>query len=140
MPRIINTKQATQAQSGHAMKSTQLSERFVLALAPGVGAAISFGISDAVAKIVMESGCSVTTLLLFRSVISLAFVAAWLQFRPTARQSSEVRWISIGIGIFVRGLDLPALQGNRGKRRRHGDLELFRLSAPDRIRRGITGS
>jgi drug/metabolite transporter (DMT)-like permease len=86
------------------MNSAQLSERFVLAAAPGVGAAVSFGISDAVAKVVMESGCSVTTLLLFRSLISLAFVAAWLQFRPIARVSRETRWISIGIGILFAGL------------------------------------
>jgi probable blue pigment (indigoidine) exporter len=87
------------------MSSIQLNERTQkFAVMPGLAAAVSFGVSDALAKLVMGSGCSVTTLLLFRSVISLASVATWLYFRPIPRISTDERWVSSGIGILFASL------------------------------------
>ena len=48
-------------------------------LAPGIAAAISLGISDILVKIVIAAGCDVLTMLSFRSVVGLAFVAIWLR-------------------------------------------------------------
>ncbi len=73
-------------------------------LAPGIAAGTSLGISDVLAKIVMTGGVDVVSMLSFRSVVGLAFVATWLRFgrRPTA--SVQARVISMVVGIFFAGL------------------------------------
>jgi len=76
----------------------------MLPLAPGIAAGVSLGISDVLAKIVLATGCDVLTLLSFRSVVGLAFVASWLHFGPKPSIDARVRWISLGIGIMFTGL------------------------------------
>jgi drug/metabolite transporter (DMT)-like permease len=73
-------------------------------LAPGIAASTSLGISDVLAKIVMTGGVDVVSMLSFRSVVGLAFVATWLRFgrRPTA--SVQVCVISMIVGIIFAGL------------------------------------
>jgi drug/metabolite transporter (DMT)-like permease len=73
-------------------------------LAPGAAAGVSLGISDALAKIVFAAGCDVLTLLSFRSVVGLVFVASWLRFGRKPSADARVRWISMGIGIMFAGL------------------------------------
>jgi drug/metabolite transporter (DMT)-like permease len=59
-------------------------------LAPGITAGTSLGISDVLAKIVLGSGVDVVSMLSFRSLVGLAFVATWFRFgvRPAACASS----------------------------------------------------
>ncbi len=72
--------------------------------APGVAAGISLGISDVLAKIVLAAGVDVVSMLSFRSLVGLAFVASWFHFgrRPTA--NPQVRLISLIVGIIFAGL------------------------------------
>ena len=73
-------------------------------LAPGIAAAISLGISDVLAKIVLAGGADVVSMLAFRTLVGLAFVATWFRFgrRPTA--DVQVRVISMVVGIIFSGL------------------------------------
>jgi drug/metabolite transporter (DMT)-like permease len=76
----------------------------MLPLAPGIAAGIALGTSDVLAKVVLASGCDVLTLLSFRSVVGLAFVASWLHFGIKPSADGRVRWISMGIGVLFTGL------------------------------------
>jgi len=73
-------------------------------LAPGIAAGASLGISDVLAKIVLAGGVDVVSMLSFRSLVGLAFVATWFRFgrRPTA--NVEVRVISMMVGVIFAGL------------------------------------
>jgi probable blue pigment (indigoidine) exporter len=73
-------------------------------LAPGIAAGTSLGISDVLAKIVLAGGVDVVSMLSFRSLVGLAFVATWFRFgrRPTA--NVQVRVISMIVGIIFAGL------------------------------------
>jgi probable blue pigment (indigoidine) exporter len=79
-----------------------LSFRFFSASAPGVAAAVVLGISDVLVKIVTAAHCDVLTMLLFRGMIGLAFMAAWVGFgaKPTPADA-RVRWISVGLGVLL---------------------------------------
>ena len=68
-------------------------------LAPGIAAGTALGISDVLAKIVLASGMDVVSMLSFRSLAGLAFVATWFRFgrRPTA--NTQVRVISTVVRI-----------------------------------------
>jgi probable blue pigment (indigoidine) exporter len=69
-------------------------------LAAGIAAGTSLGISDVLAKIVLAGGVDVVSMLSFRSLVGLAFVATWFRFgrRPTA--NLPVRVISMVVGII----------------------------------------
>ena len=60
------------------------------------------GASDVLVKIVAASHCDVLTMLSFRSVIGLAFMAVWLRLgsKPVPADT-RVRWISIGLGVLL---------------------------------------
>ncbi len=73
-------------------------------LGPGIVAGTTLGLSDVLSKIVLSTGCDVLTLLSFRSVVGLAFVASWLRFGPRPVADARVRWVSMGIGILFTGL------------------------------------
>jgi len=73
-------------------------------LAPGIAAGAALGISDVLTKIVIAAGADVLTVLSFRSVVGLAFVATWLRFGPKPHADARVRWISMGIGLMFAGL------------------------------------
>jgi probable blue pigment (indigoidine) exporter len=73
--------------------------------APGLTAAISFGVSDVLAKILVAAGCDVLTMLSFRSVVGLGFVATWLYVGSKPRPTdARVRWISYGVGVLFAGV------------------------------------
>ena len=68
-------------------------------------AAISFGVSDVLAKILVAAGCDVLTMLSFRSVVGLAFVASWLYVGPKPKPAdARVRLVSLGVGVLFAGL------------------------------------
>src|ERR1700751_4002396 len=73
-------------------------------LARGIAAGTSLGISDVLGKIVLLGGVDVVSMLSFRSLVGLAFVATWFRFgrRPTA--TAQVRVISAIVGIIFAGL------------------------------------
>ncbi|MGA2893876.1 MAG: DMT family transporter [Xanthobacteraceae bacterium] len=73
-------------------------------LAPGIAAGTALGISDVLAKIILAAGGDVLTMLSFRSIIGLVFVATWLRFGPKPSADARVRWIAMGIGILFAGL------------------------------------
>jgi drug/metabolite transporter (DMT)-like permease len=73
-------------------------------LAPGIAAGTSLGISDVLAKIVLAGGVDVVSMLSFRSLVGLAFVASWFRFGRRAAASIEVRVISMIVGIIFAGL------------------------------------
>jgi drug/metabolite transporter (DMT)-like permease len=76
----------------------------VFRLSPGITAGAALGISDVLAKLVLATGCDVLTMLSFRSVVGLAFVASWLRFGRRPSADARVRWVSMGIGIMFAGL------------------------------------
>jgi drug/metabolite transporter (DMT)-like permease len=76
----------------------------MLPLAPGIAAGTALGISDVLVKIVLATGSDVLTMLSFRSVVGLAFVATWLRYGKKPSADVRVRWISMGIGIMFAGL------------------------------------
>jgi drug/metabolite transporter (DMT)-like permease len=73
-------------------------------LAPGIVAGTALGITDVLAKLVLADGGDVLTMLSFRSVIGLAFVATWLRFGAKPSADARVRTISFGIGVMFAGL------------------------------------
>src|ERR1700677_4185531 len=77
----------------------------ILPSAPGLIAAISSGFSAVLAKILVAPGCDVLTMLSFRSVVGLGFVATWLAIGSKPRPAdARVRWISLGVGVLFAGL------------------------------------
>jgi drug/metabolite transporter (DMT)-like permease len=87
-----------------ATAPTGAPEHFLLPLAPGIAAGLSLGISDVLSKIVLGSGTDVLSMLSFRSVVGLAFVATWLRFGKKPCAEARVRFISMGIGVMFAGL------------------------------------
>lgn len=86
------------------MPGFPLNVSFVFASAPGIAAAIALGISDVLAKIIIGSHCDVLTMLSFRSMVGLAFMALWLRLGPKPPTSARIRWISLGVGVLFAGL------------------------------------
>jgi probable blue pigment (indigoidine) exporter len=86
------------------MISNTLAARVGFSTAPGIAAAISLGVADILVKIVIAAGCDVLTMLSFRSVVGLAFVATWLRFGKRPYADARVRWISMGVGVLFAGL------------------------------------
>jgi drug/metabolite transporter (DMT)-like permease len=85
------------------MNASPLRDR-IHRLAPGIAAGTSLGISDVLAKFVLTDGVDVVSMLSFRSLVGLAFVASWFRFgrRPTA--NVQVRVVSTAVGIIFAGL------------------------------------
>ncbi len=81
-----------------------MASRISFPSAPGIAAATALGVSDVLVKLVLAAGCDVLTMLSFRSVVGLAFVATWLRFVRKPRADARVRWISMGIGVLFAGL------------------------------------
>jgi probable blue pigment (indigoidine) exporter len=73
-------------------------------LGPGIAAGTSLGISDVLAKIVLASGVDVVSMLSFRSLVGLAFVASWFRFGHRPLAGAQVRLISMLVGIIFAGL------------------------------------
>ncbi len=85
------------------MNSSLLRDR-LYRLAPGVAAGTALGVSDVLAKIVLASGIDVVSMLSFRSLAGLAFVATWFRFGRRPAANAQVRVISMLVGIIFAGL------------------------------------
>jgi drug/metabolite transporter (DMT)-like permease len=53
---------------------------------------------------VLASGCDVLTMLSFRGVAGLAFMALWLRLGAKPFADARQRWIALGIGIILAGV------------------------------------
>ncbi|MGH7041408.1 MAG: DMT family transporter [Acetobacteraceae bacterium] len=75
--------------------------RTSVALGPGVLAAVSFGCSDVLGKIVFADGAAPLTVGALRGVIGVGIVLAWLRAAPppVAHRSGQ-RWIAYGLGLL----------------------------------------
>jgi len=73
-------------------------------LAPGIAAGTALGISDVLAKIVLGAGVDVVSMLSFRSLVGLAFVATWFRFGSRPAILPGVRTVSLIVGIIFAGL------------------------------------
>jgi probable blue pigment (indigoidine) exporter len=73
-------------------------------LAPGIAAGTALGISDVLAKFVLGSGVDVVSMLSFRSLVGLAFVATWFRFGGRPAATAGVRIVSLIIGVIFAGL------------------------------------
>src|SRR5271170_1375711 len=86
------------------MAPTRLVSRFNVPFAPGVAAAMALGLSDVLAKVVLAADCDVLTMLSFRSVVGLAFIAIWLRIGSKPKADARARSIALGVGIIFAGL------------------------------------
>lgn len=78
---------------------------WLYSLGPGLIAATSFGITDAVSKIVFASGVDVLTLALFRGFVGLAMMFVYLRAGPAVLpQTAQTRRIQLGLGILFAGI------------------------------------
>ncbi len=73
-------------------------------LVPGIAAGTALGFADVLAKFVLAAGCDVLTMLSLRSLVGLAFMAAWLRLGTKAKADARVRSISLLIGIIFAAL------------------------------------
>jgi probable blue pigment (indigoidine) exporter len=74
-------------------------------LLPGVVAATSFAISNVLSKIVLADGADVLTISVFRGVVGVVLVAAWLKIgTPPVPHTPRARWISLGLGVIFAGV------------------------------------
>jgi drug/metabolite transporter (DMT)-like permease len=100
-------------------------------LAPGIAAGTALGISDVLAKIVLTSGADVVSILSFRSLVGLAFVATWFRFGGRPATAPGVRVVSSVIGVIFAGMifclfkAIETIEADRG-------AVFFHLSASDR--------
>ena len=77
-------------------------------LVPGIAAGTSLGISDVLAKVVLAGGGDVVSMLSFRSLVGLAFVATWFRFgRPAAAMRTQYGRGRDGGPIKITGGHLP---------------------------------
>jgi len=97
-----NTAADRAAETAQGPAATSLHRIFPLL--PGIAAGTSLGVSDVLAKLILATGCDVLTMLSFRSVVGLAFVASWLRFGRRPSADARVRWVSMGIGVVFAGL------------------------------------
>jgi probable blue pigment (indigoidine) exporter len=81
-----------------------LNASFVFFSAPAIAAAIALGISDVLAKIIIGAHCDVLTMLSFRSVVGVVFIALWLRLGPRPPSDARIRWISLAVGVIFAGL------------------------------------
>ncbi len=78
-----------------------MTERSIRPLGAGITAAAAFACADVLAKVVFLAGGDVVTLLSFRGVVGIAFLAIWLRLgAPLGAFSSRERWIATGLGLL----------------------------------------
>jgi probable blue pigment (indigoidine) exporter len=70
-------------------------------LGPVLIAATMFGVSDVSAKISLQAGSDVLSLLAFRSVVGIGLLFAWLRLgAASAKLPPRLKWISLGLGLL----------------------------------------
>jgi probable blue pigment (indigoidine) exporter len=73
-------------------------------LAPAIIGASSFGFADVMTKLTLQSGADVLTMALFRGLVGLPLLAAWLYVGVRAKPlGAREKWIALGIGVLFAG-------------------------------------
>ncbi len=71
-------------------------------LGPVLIAATTFSVSDVFAKISLEAGSDVLSLLAFRSVVGIGIVFIWMRLgAASVKLSPRLKWISLGLGLVL---------------------------------------
>jgi drug/metabolite transporter (DMT)-like permease len=71
-------------------------------LGPVLTAATMFSVSDVFAKISLEAGSDVLSLLAFRSVIGIGLIFIWMRLgTASAKLPPRLKWISLGLGLLL---------------------------------------
>jgi len=74
-------------------------------LLPGIIAATAFASSNVLSKVVMTAGSDVLTLSLFRGLMGIVLLSAWLKVgAPPVPHTPRARWISLGLGLIFAGV------------------------------------
>jgi probable blue pigment (indigoidine) exporter len=74
-------------------------------LMPGITAATAFATSNVLSKIVLTAGADVLTLSLFRGLVGIVLLSAWLTVgAPPVPHTPRARWISLGLGVIFAGV------------------------------------
>jgi|SRR5271169_1069846 len=102
--KIMSRQDSGPRSDSAAAEAAAPAQHFLLPLAPGIAAGMSLGVSDVLSKIVLAASGDVISMLSFRSVIGLVFVATWLRFGKKPTADARVRLISMGIGVLFAGL------------------------------------
>lgn len=70
-------------------------------IVPGLVGATAFACADVLGKVIFQSGGDILTMLSFRGVVGLVFLAAWLRMGATpVAFSPRDRWIALGLGLL----------------------------------------
>jgi drug/metabolite transporter (DMT)-like permease len=71
-------------------------------LGPVLTAATMFSVSDVFAKISLEAGSDVLSLLAFRSVVGIGLIFIWMRLGAArVKMPSRLKWISLGLGLVL---------------------------------------
>jgi drug/metabolite transporter (DMT)-like permease len=71
-------------------------------LGPVVTAALMFTISDVFAKLALEGGADVLSVLAFRSVLGIGLVFVWMQFgEPAIALQPRAKWTALALGVLL---------------------------------------
>src|SRR5258707_4066259 len=71
-------------------------------LGPVLTAAVMFTVSDVFAKLALEGGTDVLSLLSFRSILGIGLVFVWLRLgEPAVALSRNEKWISLALGVLL---------------------------------------
>jgi drug/metabolite transporter (DMT)-like permease len=74
-------------------------------LLPGMIAASMFATSNVLSKLVLTAGSDVLTLSLFRGIVGVMLLSAWLKIgTPPTPHTPQARWISLGLGVIFAGV------------------------------------
>jgi drug/metabolite transporter (DMT)-like permease len=70
-------------------------------IVPGLIGATAFACADVLGKVIFQSGGDILTMLSFRGVVGLGFLAVWLRMGDTpVAFSPRDRWIALGLGLL----------------------------------------
>src|SRR5215475_3193433 len=71
-------------------------------LGPVLTAAVMFSVSDVFAKLALEGGAGVLSLLTFRSILGIGLVFLWLRLgKPAVALSRNTKWIALALGVLL---------------------------------------
>ena len=71
-------------------------------LGPVLTAAVMFTVSDVFAKLALEAGADVLSLLSFRSILGVGLVSLWLRLgKPAVALPQNAKWIALALGVLL---------------------------------------
>jgi probable blue pigment (indigoidine) exporter len=71
-------------------------------LGPVLTAAVMFSVSDVFAKLALEGGADVLSVLTFRSILGVGLVFLWLRLgKPAVALSRNAKWIALALGVLL---------------------------------------